>query len=210
MIKKYIIIVLILIIPLLVFSIEHNLGFSLQGHYEMIANFNISTGINYEINITKYFSLENILLFGYTWDRSYIRPGILPNYDGASLIYYFYPYFRFGNNRAKFFFTPLGIKFYMTIGRTSTLYRVNYGENDYTVDEFDYSICPGISPIKVGLNIYFSKERYIIFTPIYLYCDLIFYIYEYPWPIPQVGGGISLKFKIHKNWIYNFVVLPIT
>jgi|GEM_PF-6714687 len=209
MIKK-IIIILFLFISIYSFSIDHTLGFSFQGQYHLFSNFNVSAGLNYEVYFTNFFSLENIIFLGFTYDHIVTMRDTYYRYDGGSFIFYLTPYFLFGWKRVKFFIALPGFKFYMTIGRaifTEKIYKTkdNYRQIEYKHKyELDYSISPGFTIFKFGLNIYFGKNYNIILTPAYIYLDYFFvsitptYLY-YGFlnrAVLQVGAGTSLKFKI--------------
>ncbi len=197
-------------------SAENYIGFNNQYGGEYLAYggfrggitiFSISPllGFSHTIEIKKRFSIENNLLFGYkyrTYGSSYGLGGH-SNFHGFNFITDMNFFFRFGNDIVKFKFSVPSWIFTFAVGiENTTSYDWDddgIGTTSSTSSDVDCYVYGGIKLINVGLNIYLGKEQNVLFTPIYLFGNLLWGYRTNVIPMAHFGIGAALKFKIIKK-----------
>ena len=195
-------------------GITNQIDFNIYGHSgwrSSVFMFSCSPllGLSHTIEISKRFSIENNFLFGYKYNYHYSSYGIssTSNFHGFHFITNMNFLFRFGSDKIKFKFSVPSWIFSFSIGLNHTAtsdyyYDEDKNENRYTTyysSSIYYFIYGGIRLIYVGINLYLGKENNILFTPVFLYGDLLWGSWTYIIPVANFGLGISLKFKINKK-----------
>lgn len=211
MIKKFLIASFIFT-AFFIFSVDNYTGTIIQLNTGCSPRFPVplkvmpSIGFDHSMIFNKIWSLEQNLSIGFYKDTPFFS---FVEYYGLNFEYAFYPQMSFGNEKFKFTFSPLGFKIcWLSFHYYKAMIGVPPFEKYIREYKFSPNIMPGFS-IKTAFDMYFGKEKNIIFTPVFINLDLLFYTSPYMSEINlnmlyisycwlHFGGGMTVKFMLKK------------
>jgi len=170
-------------------TLQINGGIDFSHSTPTLNQLNVTLGINYEIFIRKYFSVENIFNLGYT-AFNYSTFNYTEKHQGFNFSHYTYLSLNAGSDLVQFLFSPFGIKFSFIV---SYPFRNDIYTNDYNI-----TITPGFSS-RFGITVLTGTNKNILITPGYFNIDLNPAIYIDSKTVNfllNLGGGTSIKFRL--------------